>query len=278
MQREKMSLTDIATAANELAKLLEKAAPRGLNHPKHAQHVAPARRRIKAVMVHFFDRQRRAVLADVRPKIKRELLLYPSVKEASQNGKTFARSLVPASLQPLSFAATGGERDEYDDAIVDLIGAAAKSLGATAGADYASTYLRQNSLSKLTGELNSTSIERLQDAIANAWDEGGTYADIVASIEDTFDDFTTKRAELIAQTEVNDAYNGARAAIAESIGLDEKRWDPDGEACPECQGNADAGWIDIGDDFPSGDDAPTAHPNCDCSIDFRKSDSDDEDE
>ena len=271
-----MSLFAIAEACNALAALLEKSAPRGLNHPRHAQHVAPARRRIKAVMVHFFDRQRRAVLADVRPKIKRELLLYPSVKEASQNGKTFARSLVPASLQPLSFAATGGERDEYDDAIVDLIGAAAKSLGATAGADYASTYLRQNSLSKLTGELNSTSIERLQDAIANAWDDGGSFSDIVGAINETFEDFSETRATMIAQTEANDAYNSARSDIAKSLDFDEKRWDPDGEACPECQGNADAGWIDIGDDFPSGDDAPTAHPNCDCSIDFRKSESDED--
>ena len=275
-----MSLFAIAEACNALAALLEKSAPRGLNHPRHAQHVAPARRRIKAVMVHFFDRQRRAVLADVRPKIKRELLLYPSVKEASQNGKTFARSLVPASLQPLSFAATGGERDEYDDAIVDLIGAAAKSLGATAGADYASTYLRQNSLSKLTGELNSTSIERLQDAIANAWDEGGTYADIVASIEDTFDDFTTKRAELIAQQETATAYNSARQSIAESLGFDEKSSEIESDnPCEDCLENEAEKWIDADSDFPNGGDAPPFHVNCMCVVNFRKtSESDDEEE
>jgi hypothetical protein len=34
--------------------------------------------------------------------------------------------------------------------------------------------------------------------------------------------------------------------------------------------NVDAGFIGIDEEFPSGDLAPTAHPNCDCSIDFQK--------
>ena len=61
--------------------------------------------------------------------------------------------------------------------------------------------------------------------------------------------------------------------MADEFGADEKSWDGDGEACEEiCQPNIDAGWIDIDDDFPSGDQQPTAHPRCDCNIDFRKSD------
>jgi len=189
----------------------------------------------------------------------------------SAQGKTFARSLVPVSLHPLSFAATRAEESEYNSAITDLLSAAAKSLGAEVGTDFAGQYLRENSLAKLTGGLNQTSIERLQDALAGAWDGGGSYTEMVKAITDTFDDFSTKRAERIAQTEANDAYNGGRAQIAADLGMDEKKWDPDGEACPTCQANADAGWIDIGDDFPSGDDAPTAHPNCDCGTDYRKS-------
>ena len=30
--------------------------------------------------------------------------------------------------------------------------------------------------------------------------------------------------------------------------------------------NAAAGPIDLDDEFPSGDDAPTAHPNCECAL------------
>ena len=274
-----MSLQRIADAANELAALLEAKAPKGLRHPKHAQHIAPARAKIKAVMVHFFGRQRKGVLAHVEPRIKRELVLYPpKLKEASQSGKTFARTLVPSNLQPLTFAATAAETSDYNEAITDLVKAAAKGMSASeaAGEDYAGEYLQSNSLSKLTGGLNETSIERLQDALADAWDEGGTFDSMVKAIKDEFDDFSTTRAELIAQTEANDAYSDARHEIASQLGLDEKRWDPDGEACPECQANADAGWLDIDDEFPSGDDAPTAHPNCDCGCDYRKSSDEDE--
>ena len=197
----------------------------------------------------------------------------------SQAGKTFAQSLIPTSLHPLTFAATAAETSDYNDAITQLIGAAAKSLSASAaaGEDYAGEYLATNSLSKLTGGLDRTSVERLQNSLADAWDKGGTYTDMVAAVNETFDDFSETRAGMIAQTEANDAYNAGRREIADQLGLDEKRWDPDGEACEVCQGNADQGWIDADEPFDSGDDAPTAHPNCDCSIDFRKS-SDSEDE
>ena len=277
-----MSLRTIADAANDLAALLEANEPKGLRHPRHAVSIKPARAKIKAVMVHFFERQRKAVLAAVKPHIARQLILHPvpvkesglvfgKLRESSPPAKTFARSLMPTSLHPLSFSATAGETSEYNEAITDLIGAAAKSLGQVEGPDFAGDYLAKNSLSKLTGGLDKTSIERLQDALANAWDKGGDYGSMVKAVNDTFEDFSTTRAELIAQTEANDAYSDARQQIATEAGLDEKRWDPDGEACPECQANAEQGWIDIDDDFESGDDAPTAHPGCDCGCDYRKS-------
>lgn len=283
-----VSLQDIAEAANDLAALLEKSAPKGLRHPKHAVHIKSARAAIKRVMVHFFERQRKAVMAAVKPHVQRELLLYPVTAKESDNirriykeaitpqARTFARSLMPTSLHPLSFSATAGETSEYNEAITDLIGAAAKSLGVTAGPDFAGDYLAKNSLSKLTGGLDRTSIERLQDALATSWNKGGDYDSMVKAITDTFDYFSSTRAELIAQTEANDAYSDARQQIAVEAGLDEKRWDPDGDACPECQANADQGWIDIEDSFDSGDDAPTAHPGCDCGCDYRKSSEDEE--
>jgi hypothetical protein len=276
-----MSLHAITSAANDLSALLEATAPKGLKHPRHSRHVAPARKRIKAVMAHYFERQRKAFTAAVDPKIKRELVLYPpKLKESSQGGKTFARALVPTSLHPLTFSASAGEKSEYDSAISDLITAAAESLGGTTGADLAGEYLRENSLAKLTGGLNQTSIERLQDAIATAWDKGGSYNDIVSAITETFDDFSETRAGLIAQTEAADAYNAGRRETALSLDYDEHSWETEsGDPCPVCEDNEAAGWIDIDNDFPSGDDAPTAHPNCQCVVNFRKSsDSEDEEE
>ena len=79
-----MSLLDIAEAANDLAALLEATAPRGLRHPRHAQHVAPARAKINAVMAHYFERQRKAVLAAVKPHIDRQLMLHPRPIQAKE--------------------------------------------------------------------------------------------------------------------------------------------------------------------------------------------------
>ena len=273
-------MIDLVEAANDLARLLE---ARGLKHPKHAQHVAPARKRIEAVMAHYFERQRKAVLAAVKPHIKRQLEAHPvPVKEASTQAKSFASALLPRSLQPLSFAATRAEESEYNSAITDLISAAAKSLDASAavGEDFAGQYLRSNSLSKLTGGLNNTSIDRLQNAIGDAWDKGGSYDQIVQAIQSKFEDFSDTRAGLIAQNEVSAAYNSARASIAESLGFDEKSSEVEsGNPCEECIENEDEGWIDAGDEFPNGGDAPPFHVNCECVVNFRKSsESDDEEE
>ena len=49
----------------------------------------------------------------------------------------------------------------------------------------------------------------------------------------------------------------------------EKRWVVDGNPCELCQGNADVGWIPADEDFPSGDDEPGAHPNCQCDLETR---------
>jgi len=303
-----MSLLDIVEAANDLAALLERAARRGLKHPKHAQHVAPARKRIKDVMAHYFRRQEKAVLAAVKPHIERQLMLHPPpIREAlaghpvdydvlkasvlssmwehplieavTPSARTFANALLPSTLRPLTFAASTAETGEYNEAISDLIAAAAKSLGSVASEDAASAYLREHSLSKLTGGLADTSIERLQDALATAWDQGGSYEQMVSAITETFDDFSETRAGLIAATESSDAYNASRAETAAALGYDEKAWETEsGDPCPTCEANEAQGFIDIDEDFDSGDDAPTAHPNCLCVVNFRKSSGDEDEE
>ena len=82
--------------------------------------------------------------------------------------------------------------------------------------------------------------------------------------------FSPERAELIARTEVM-AANGqgslASYQSAKAIGINVKKaWEPDDEACPICLANADQGAIDLDDEFDSGDDAPPAHPNCECVL------------
>ena len=78
------------------------------------------------------------------------------------------------------------------------------------------------------------------------------------------------RAGMIAQTEMNAAYNAGRKQLGIDMGFNEKAWDPDGTACEEiCVPNVLDGWIDMDEEFESGDSEPPGHPNCDCSLNVR---------
>jgi hypothetical protein len=83
--------------------------------------------------------------------------------------------------------------------------------------------------------------------------------------------FSQARADLIAHTEVADANSTAvldsfKRAAAMGISL-MKTWETSGsDCCDECTANEDQGPIPLDEDFQSGDDAPTAHPNCACCL------------
>lgn len=130
------------------------------------------------------------------------------------------------------------------------------------------TWADKNAAALVTGVTESTR-DDIRDAIASGLEDNIGYDEIIERIQEA-GIFDEDRAELIARTEIADAnQQGALEGMrqAQSTGLVVKKsWYPDEDACPICLDNADAGEIDIDDDFPSGDDAPTAHPNCECSI------------
>jgi F like protein len=261
----------LVDAANDLAALLEAAAPaQGLRHPLHAKSIGPARKAVEKVMRSYFRRQEAALLNELKPK------LGVLVHRESSEAHTFSSGLLASASHVLRLPVTSSENDVWVEALSGVILGAAATIvkdfesGTISAEDIAGRYLTTGSLTRLTGGLNQTSLQVLRDAISDAWDAGGSFEQIVAAIQDTFETFSTTRAERIAQTEVNDAYNYGRVQTAVAAGFDQKAWDPDGEACPICTANADEGWIGIDETFSSGDSEPTAHPNCDCSVDFRK--------
>jgi hypothetical protein len=93
-------------------------------------------------------------------------------------------------------------------------------------------------------------------------------------VEDAIRDagaFSPERAARIARAEISRANNygalsGYRASRDKAHIEIKKAWHPDEDACPICLDNADDGAIDLDDQFSSGDDAPPAHPSCECSI------------
>lgn len=76
------------------------------------------------------------------------------------------------------------------------------------------------------------------------------------------------QAPLKERPKVTDEQKSKRSVkLREAKSGTEKSWV--GGTCPVCQENSDAGFIDIDDQFPSGDDEPPAHPNCGCELETR---------
>jgi phosphohistidine phosphatase SixA len=281
---EAAMLADIFEAADAGLTLVESLGRRSLRHPDHARLITPIARKVKTLMTRLFADQRTAVLEAARPWLKLHM------KEADDNPATtppenvkpdaaaqLATDILPDTMAALHLTVSAADASGYRDLIQTAIEKATAQLeaelrsGATIPETQLSRYLEQNSLGKLTGGLDETSKQRLRDAVANAVSEGGTADDIVGAIEDTFTEFEGRRAELIAQTEVNDAYNFGRHKLASAAGLDEKEWVTESaKPCLECIANEAVGWMPIEGEFPSGDEIPTAHPGCYCGVDFRR--------
>jgi SPP1 gp7 family putative phage head morphogenesis protein len=99
---------------------------------------------------------------------------------------------------------------------------------------------------------------RIADGVAHGW----SVDQIAASLSDILDD--PSRADSIANTEANRAMSLASQDTYAANGVQSVTWlvsDP----CPECAVN-DGVTVPQGEDFPSGDSEPPAHPNCRCAI------------
>lgn len=253
---------EMADAGLELAEAVTEERP-SLRHPKHAKLIRPIVRKVRKLVGSYFAAQGQAIELIVRPWLKLHM------SEADDPSKQKALDILPDTVVPLAYPVTNAEEVSYQALINDAIRKAEAQMesefdtGAAIPETEVSAYLRDNSLAKLTGDLAAETKTQLRNAIANAVQEGGTADDIVEAIQETVDKFSSVRAGMIAQTEVNDAYNAGRSMLATSAGLDQKAWITEsGNPCPECIGNELEGWVPIDAVFSSGDEMPTAHPMC----------------
>lgn len=134
--------------------------------------------------------------------------------------------------------------------------------------DRAAAYAANRAADLIT-DIDESTRDMIRGMIASGIEAGESKADIIADIMDSRI-FSEDRADLIASTEIANANSmGALQGYksAEDLGINiQKQWIPDTNPCETCQENADEGPIDLDDTFPSGDDAPTAHPNCECVL------------
>ncbi|MCB4802661.1 hypothetical protein QO001_002213 [Methylobacterium brachiatum] len=110
---------------------------------------------------------------------------------------------------------------------------------------------------------------RLRETIASGLERNIGLDAIADEIEADYA-FSEDRAARIAEYEVASA-NGAasvegyRGAAEAGVSVRKAWWAEEG-CCAVCQANADAGAIDLDEDFPSGDEASPAHPSCRCVV------------
>ena len=114
--------------------------------------------------------------------------------------------------------------------------------------------------------IDETTRERIQSLTTQAMEEGWSNDRLANEIDD-LDVFGAARCDMIARTETAFADMNGNMATYEASGLVEaSEWIVGSDDCDECQANADAGPVALGDAFPSGDDMPPAHPNCRCDL------------
>ena len=118
--------------------------------------------------------------------------------------------------------------------------------------------------------ISDTTRDRLREIVNNAFEEKTPYSEVVDDIRNA-DIFSDDRAALIAKTEVQNAQVRSNFDVWKKSGLvEEVKWLALGpEPCPTCLGNN--GLVrELGDEFPSGDIHPTAHPRCYCILQATK--------
>ena len=108
----------------------------------------------------------------------------------------------------------------------------------------------------------------LREILNDAFSHETPMSELVQKIRDA-GVFSEQRAKLIASTEVKFAQaRGNIEAWKKSGVVKEVEWvlSADHTEDDECDDNADAGPVAVGEAFPSGDVAPPEHPNCWCSL------------
>lgn len=129
----------------------------------------------------------------------------------------------------------------------------------------------------LEDSLDKTTVDRAHHTLMGL--DPFTVAGAVLAVNALYKGFTDpesgklSRADTVALDTVSNGYHaGGKDTVARAAdaGLTvEKRWDIGAEGCPQCQENADEGYIGADETHASGDDEPPAHPNCDCSEVYR---------
>lgn len=200
---------------------------------------------------------------------------------------TISEALRESDWVPLLTAAQIETLEALEGALTEFSGRAlfAGGRAAIAEIDVASSfdlahpravaYLETHPPLRVAG-INDATRDEIGRILTTAATEGKSYSSVARDIRSAFDSFATKRAQLIAITEIGDAYEVGNRAVVQgllNLGLEvEKQWLDVGDrrVDPVCASNAAEGWIPVDVPFGSGHQHPTAHPGCRCTTEYRR--------
>ncbi|HLW72167.1 MAG TPA: hypothetical protein VKS22_16275 [Candidatus Binataceae bacterium] len=164
--------------------------------------------------------------------------------------------------------------DELD--LTNVVNADAAAFAAARGAELVG--MRYDEAGALVANpdaswaITDSTRELLRGTVRQAIEEGWSAQQLGAAVESSYA-FSATRAAMIGRTEIARASEqGTLSGWRNSGVVDAVRWvlgsehDDDVPGGDECDDNAEAGAIAIGEAFPSGDEAPPAHPNCICAL------------
>lgn len=125
---------------------------------------------------------------------------------------------------------------------------------------------------KFSEDLEMVNVKKLRATLLEGINAGESIPDLVKRVNETYDNWTTSRSEMIARTETIRASNeGNLEGYRQSGVVEYKMWlcAPDERTCEVCSDLADMDPIGLDDTYETdegGVDGPPAHPRCRCAI------------
>jgi hypothetical protein len=271
---DKPKASDTKGAAKSAAKAYAHGTRRFMKAARRSGRTAPdpfarkapraARSNVKKLFAQAFRKAAKKVAAQVRRADVGKLAKADTPDDIARDAELDAIEQIVVDLG-----------DEFADVATDIAEQVLAQLGVTDAADLvdqvneAAVTAAREQAAELVTQIEDTTREMIRGVIADGLEQNIGTDEIAQNIMDSTG-FSETRADLIANTEVRNANSqGALEGYrgANSMGLTvQKEWLLGDNPCEICEANADDGPIDVDDDFSSGDDAPPAHPNCECAV------------
>lgn len=248
----------------------------------------PIQRRLANGLAKIFDRQGRRFIRDLEQRFADR---FPADSERA----SLAEAVTDPEWEPLFDAIADATADRMASTVNGASQASVRAAGDGLLKDLglrtsfplspATLDFLQRQAAQLVTNVNAETKRQIRTILTAAAKEGWSWQKTARALRDKFSAFSApargpkalrNRAQLIAVTEVGNAFESGRLMAARAVqdrGIDlEKSWLTVGDdrVSQMDRANAAQGWIPLNDSFPSGHERPLSHPGCRCTLLVRR--------